>query len=570
MISIKYQDQISLVKSQEHVSFRALAIVLWAASILLTLYLRPLIPIDETRYASVAWQMWLRHDFIVPHLNGQPYSHKPPLLFWIIQGGWWLFGVHDWVARSIPALFSLGSLFLVERLSRYLWPDDARTAGLSPLVLLGTLYWLLFTSMLMFDMLVGFFTLLGLCGVCQVWRSGARRGWLIFAMAIGGGILAKGPVILVYLLPVALLAPAWIDQHQSERRQWLHWYTGCALALLAGIFIAAVWVIPAAYLGGETFRQEILWSQTSGRIVAAFSHARPWWWYLPLLPLFLYPWLFWLPLWRGLRRYQWDAGARFCASWALPALLILSLVSGKQMHYLLPVFPAVALIVGRVTADPLQRMPYDGWVVGSPILVLGSVLAAIVFLPGSFIEAMELPAWMADIKTYWIAGLLLIVILVGLKLPRYSHATIATLAVGNVVFASIVLYGVMHTAWPYLDTTPMAKRIKSLQDQQVPVAIVSKYHGEFQYTGRLTQPIVSLRRPEVDQWLTNNPDGRLIVYSRSPDACMSSIPGIVEYSQAYRGRFISLLKNKHGKRKAAQMHQVPRVALQTHEYFCSR
>ena len=60
------------------------------------IWLRPLWPVDETRYASVAWEMWLRGDFLVPHINGEPYSHKPPLLFWLIQAGWALFGVNDW------------------------------------------------------------------------------------------------------------------------------------------------------------------------------------------------------------------------------------------------------------------------------------------------------------------------------------------------------------------------------------------------------------------------------------------------------------------------------------------
>ncbi len=51
-------------------------------------WLRPLWPVGETRYASVAWEMWQRGDFLVPHLNGELYSHKPPLLFWLMHAGW--------------------------------------------------------------------------------------------------------------------------------------------------------------------------------------------------------------------------------------------------------------------------------------------------------------------------------------------------------------------------------------------------------------------------------------------------------------------------------------------------
>ena len=54
---------------------------------------RPLLPIDETRYAAVAWEMWDRGSWLVPLRNGEAYHHKPPLLFWIMHAGWALFGV---------------------------------------------------------------------------------------------------------------------------------------------------------------------------------------------------------------------------------------------------------------------------------------------------------------------------------------------------------------------------------------------------------------------------------------------------------------------------------------------
>ena len=58
-------------------------VILWLLLIAVNLAIRPLMPIDETRYVSVAWEMWTRGDFLVPYLNGEAYSHKPPLLFWM-------------------------------------------------------------------------------------------------------------------------------------------------------------------------------------------------------------------------------------------------------------------------------------------------------------------------------------------------------------------------------------------------------------------------------------------------------------------------------------------------------
>ena len=59
----------------------------WGLLAAVSLASHTLLPIDETRYATVAWNMWQRSDLLVPWLNGGPYADKPPLLFWIIQAG---------------------------------------------------------------------------------------------------------------------------------------------------------------------------------------------------------------------------------------------------------------------------------------------------------------------------------------------------------------------------------------------------------------------------------------------------------------------------------------------------
>ena len=91
----------------------------------LQIWLRPLLPVDETRYLSVAWEMWSRGDFLVPYLNGEPYSHKPPLLFWLVHGVWALSGVSELAARLLPVLFSLLALWLSAGLASRLWPGQA-------------------------------------------------------------------------------------------------------------------------------------------------------------------------------------------------------------------------------------------------------------------------------------------------------------------------------------------------------------------------------------------------------------------------------------------------------------
>ena len=73
-----------------------IAAALWLGVVAVALASRPVLPVDETRYLAVAWEMWSRGDFVLPTLNGEAYSHKPPLLYWIIHAGWAAFGVNEW------------------------------------------------------------------------------------------------------------------------------------------------------------------------------------------------------------------------------------------------------------------------------------------------------------------------------------------------------------------------------------------------------------------------------------------------------------------------------------------
>src|SRR5690606_10231823 len=142
--------------------------LLWGGLIAVNLSTRPLIPVDETRYAAVAWEMWSRGGFLVPYLNGDSYSHKPPLLFWLMQLSWLVFGVNEWSLRLIGPRFSLGSLFLSRAIARVLWPDREQVEALAPLILLGCFFWIVFSTLTMFDMMLAFFALLGIYSLLKL------------------------------------------------------------------------------------------------------------------------------------------------------------------------------------------------------------------------------------------------------------------------------------------------------------------------------------------------------------------------------------------------------------------
>lgn len=321
----------------------------WLVLITLAALPRPAIPVDETRYLAVAWEMWSEGQFLVPQLNGAPYPDKPPLYFWLIHAGWLVFGVNDLWPRIVPALAAAACLALVGALARLLWPDRSAVARMAPMVLAALPLWLYFVAAIMFDMLLSLAALVAWVGVALAWRRRDARGFALVGIGVAFGLLAKGPAILVHVLPAVLLAPCWAA---GASRRWASGLCWGGLAVLAGCGVGLAWAWPAGVAGGETYQEAIWWGQTAGRVNASFAHREPFWFYLPVVPLITAPWIAWPRLWRSARAAGLgEIGVRFCAAQALAALLVFSAISGKQPQYLLPEFALVALLVGRYAPE---------------------------------------------------------------------------------------------------------------------------------------------------------------------------------------------------------------------------
>jgi 4-amino-4-deoxy-L-arabinose transferase-like glycosyltransferase len=495
------------------------AALLWLAVVAVALASRPVLPVDETRYLAVAWEMWSRGDFVLPVLNGEAYSHKPPLLFWIIHAGWVVFGVNEWWPRLVAPLFGLGALFLTAALGRRLWPERRAVASAAPLILMASGFWALFTTLTMFDMILAFFALLGLLGVLDVWRHGGWRGWAVLGVAIGFGFLTKGPAIALHVLPVALLAPLWggrLEGTGAGRKGWVGWYGGILLALVLGLAMALAWAVPAGVKGGAAFRDAIFWGQSAGRIVDSFAHGRPWWWYLATTPPLLVPLIAWPGLWRSVARRPvglGDGGLRICLCWFGAAFLAFSAISGKQLHYLLPIFPALALALARVLAasgEETSSAHRDLAVPGGMVALVGVAILAV----GIGAPRLDLPSWANSLAPGWAliavaAGVVAAVVASAGLLARL--ATLALLSCALVVTVHMVARPALTAV---ADLSPLSLRLGAWEGEGRPLAHYGKYHGQFHFLGRLTKPLAIIGDGEVAEWVRRNPQGKIVTYHR--------------------------------------------------------
>ncbi|MCW8808615.1 MAG: glycosyltransferase family 39 protein, partial [Rhodanobacter sp.] len=269
---------------------------LWGLAALLAIFSHGPMPLYSTRTLAVAWEMWSHGHWLVPYINGQPYSEKAPLLFWLIQAGWWVFGVSDVWPRVLEVLIGGTQLVLIATLARRLFPARPWMAKAAPWLLMSLSYAFLFGLQIMYDVLLATWVLAALlCLTPKMHRTEPR--WLLFGLCIGAGLLTKGPVMLLHVIFPWLLGPLWNDWARQHRARW---YGRGLLSMLLGSVMLLAWAVPAGLVGGDAYRQRLFFTQTAGRVVDGLaqvkhlqSHAHPTGWYLLWLPLLLFPFSGW-------------------------------------------------------------------------------------------------------------------------------------------------------------------------------------------------------------------------------------------------------------------------------------
>ncbi len=495
---------------------------IWPLWLLLTtsLVFRSIIPIDETRYLSVAWEMWLRNDFLVPYLNGQPYSHKPPLLFWLIQGGWVVFGLNEWWPRLVGPGCALINLWLSRKLAYRLWPDAPEVGLLTPWILIATLLWTLFATAAMFDMLLADCVLLAMLGLLVFNQGQSGKGSLYLAVAIGLGLLAKGPVVLLHILPVAL----WLNFWRADSKMAPNWLA-LPCALLAGIGLALAWAVPAATFGGADYGQAIFWHQTVDRTIGTEIHARPFYWYVLFLPLILFPWLVWSRLWQSSLTVPWraDPGLRFCLVWLLGGFSVFSILPSKQIHYLIPLLPAFALWVARIISRPHVHADTGvDKIIPLAVAGIGLVLILLPYLPG-----LSKLHWTQTIQPGWGLAVFSIAVLQVLIVRLSGKLSLLYLAVSIVVAIVISFRCFFQYNGAAYDLRPAAEHLKRLNEQHIPCVFIGNYQGQLHFLGRLSQPLATINASEIIEWARRHPEGYLISLEKNQ-------PTAVDYLQPHR------------------------------------
>jgi 4-amino-4-deoxy-L-arabinose transferase-like glycosyltransferase len=324
----------------------------------------------EARYALVAREMLETGQWILPHLGGLVYADKPPLLFWSIAllsalGP----GVTEWTARLPTALAAVGVCLMTWRLGvRCFSPTTGLLAALV-LATSGGFFWS--GRQALPDMLLTLWTT-GAFWALWEWFTGKRRRAAVAAgLCMGFATLTKGPVGAI--LPTLSGLIYFIMAYGQRPR-----LTGGDTLLCLGAFLGVTlaWFVPAVTLGGLEYAQATLLHHSLERYARAWEHTAPWYYYLGAFPAEFLPWTLFLPqalVTRGsLGQSQGRDGRWFTVCWLVTILGFFSISSGKRDIYILPAFPAAALLVGWSWSRWWRLSPeaVSVWAVRLPALML--------------------------------------------------------------------------------------------------------------------------------------------------------------------------------------------------------
>ena len=468
---------------------RALSLVLLCALALAwfsTLGERKLVRPDEGRYAEIAREMVATGDWTTPRLNGYKYFEKPALQYWATAAAFELFGVREWAARLWSALTGfLGVLLVLHFGNRVFGPP---VGALAAAVLAGSMFWAVIGHINTLDMGVSFLMSLAVLGfvIAQLDDASARERWrwMHAAWAAAGlALLSKGLIGIV--LPGGAFVIYVLVQRDWKLVARLHIGTG----LLLFAAIAAPWLVAVSLTNDEFFRFFFIQEHFERFLTKGHGRYQPAWYFFPILAIGFSPWI--LSLLPAIVRAWHDAPerqfrpARFLLIWSVLVFTFFSASGSKLPSYILPIFPALAVLVAAHAASTNRALLATQGLLyaalgGTAALLAPQVLRA---------AGAELPAELLVEYVPWIrgAGLGMLVLAAAsayLAFRQQAVAAVILLAAGG-LFSSLSLLLGHETLSPAYSAYHIAEQIRPGLKADVPFYSVNTFdHTLPFYLGR--------------------------------------------------------------------------------------
>lgn len=466
------------------------AILIWCSNLEYRKLVRP----DEGRYAEIPREMVATGNWLTPRLNGIKYFEKPPLQYWATAAFYEAFGQHQWTARLWGALTGFAGILLIYLAGLRLFGADA---GLyAALVLASSALYTAIGHINTLDMGVTFFMSLSLCGFLLAQRDDAspreNRVWMHVAWAAAAlSVLSKGLIGLV--LPGAVLVLYSAIQRDFTLWKRLHLGTGLALFFV----IAAPWFIAISAASPEFFHFFFIREHFERFLTKVSRRYHPWWYFVPILIAGMAPWL--VALFDALPR-SWRAEPakafqpkRFLLIWAVFIYVFFSMSDSKLPSYILPIFPALALLLGLRFTEMRPRTFI--WQV-LPIAVLGAL--GLCYAPQVVrLSSSEVPQTLYAHYVPWLVAAALVVLAGSAWAAYFSYRgklkpALVAFALTGLVAIQLVVSGHNSLA-PANSAYAIAQKIRPYLKPGVPFYSVGMYEQTLDFYIKRTVTLVAFQ-----------------------------------------------------------------------------
>ena len=441
--------------------------VLWLAN----LPLRPLFDPDEGRYAEIPREMAASGDWVTPTLNGLKYFEKPPLQYWATAALYAAFGVHDWTARlwaSALAFLCIPLVFFFTRRIGY----STDTALIAASLLAINPYFALIGQLNLLDQGFSFFLSVAVFSFVIAQSESSRprhslRWMLVTWTGLALAVLSKGIVTLV-LAGMTLVTYVAVTRDLSLLRRL---QLAAGLPLFLAITLPWFWVVQSR--NPEFFQFFFIREHFERFLTTIARRTEPFWFFIPILAISLLPVIGNWRHWRlsGIEGSRVPAAFRaelFLLIWCAAVVVLFSISQSKLFPYVMPVMPALAVVLARVTQAQPSAYPRAKWVTIGFLLLLavglvfavwkrfGSMsatsltwalivaLACVIFISFERVRTQQPVAqrWLA-LAALSITGYQLLGVCYAASFPARSAAGLASEFAGNIP-ADTRLYSVGH------------------------------------------------------------------------------------------------------------------------------
>ena len=435
-----------------------------------TLQYRHLIPSDEGRYAEMAREMLFTGDWVTPRYNGYQYFEKPPLQIWTTAIAFQIFGIGDWQARLWTALTGFITILFIGFTSARIY--GARAGWLAAVALASSPMWIIGGHFNSLDMGLSAFLVAALCSLLLSQTSNnqnATRRWMwVCWIMMGLATLSKG--LIGAALPLMVLIV-----YSMSSWNWKIWKQ---LSLVSGLMIflaiTAPWFILVSNRNPNFAEFFFIHEHLQRFTDDAHSRTGPIYYFVPLLLIGFLPWIFQIP---GAVAQAWRESKRgFSSAWLLVCWFVVifgffSISHSKLPGYIMPIFPALAMLAGYRLNHNLGQMNTLRFTWQLQTLVF-AVLGGVGFLFLDKVGAQARPDEITSYASYtsWIIAALIALIVCSLlatwQAQRNGLTSIASYAMGFLLCA--IIAGTGHeTLGRAVSGVDLADRVKSTIPEKV-------------------------------------------------------------------------------------------------------